>query len=229
MVRINVNRLNYIRHISGVWLVVLRLDASIRGSPSWASGTGWNSRRPCSSSPFRCPSWRLSFRTASRIAARRETGEALKRRMIRHRFARRRRHGRAARHRLLGHVANLRLGSLRLVLRNLDTGSACRYLTPMSPTTRITVGGAPEGFDARLLLDEADRSGGRVVHVARDDKRMQAMREALAFFAPGMPVFTFPSWDCLPFDRVSPNPDISAARMATLAALTHAMPRASCC
>jgi transcription-repair coupling factor (superfamily II helicase) len=94
----------------------------------------------------------------------------------------------------------------------------------MSPTTRITVGGAPEGFDARLVLDEADRSGGRVVHVARDDKRMQAMREALAFFAPGMPVFSFPSWDCLPFDRVSPNPDISAARMATLAALTHAMP-----
>jgi len=94
----------------------------------------------------------------------------------------------------------------------------------MSPTDLITVGGAPEGFDARLLLDEADRSGGRVVHVARDDKRMQAIREALAFFAPGMPVFTFPSWDCLPFDRVSPNPDISAARMATLAALTHAMP-----
>jgi transcription-repair coupling factor (superfamily II helicase) len=94
----------------------------------------------------------------------------------------------------------------------------------MSPATRITVGGAPEGFDARLLLDEADRSGGRVVHVARDDKRMHAMREALAFFAPGMPVFSFPAWDCLPFDRVSPNPDISAARMATLAALTHAMP-----
>jgi transcription-repair coupling factor (superfamily II helicase) len=90
---------------------------------------------------------------------------------------------------------------------------------PVSPMSRITVGGAPEGFDARLILDEADRSGGRVVHVARDDKRMQAMREALAFFAPGMPVFSFPSWDCLPFDRVSPNPDISAARMATLAAL----------
>jgi transcription-repair coupling factor (superfamily II helicase) len=94
----------------------------------------------------------------------------------------------------------------------------------MSPTMRITVGGAPEGYDARLLLDEADRAGGRVVHVARDDRRMQAMREALAFFAPGIPVFLFPSWDCLPFDRVSPNPDISAARMATLAALTHAMP-----
>ncbi len=92
-------------------------------------------------------------------------------------------------------------------------------------TTHITVGGAPEGFDARVLLDEAAKGDGRVVHVARDDKRLAAMREALAFFAPDLPVFTFPGWDCLPYDRVSPNPDVSAARMATLAALTHGMPR----
>jgi len=88
----------------------------------------------------------------------------------------------------------------------------------------ITVGGAPEGFDARLILDEIGRSGGPVAHVARDDKRMEAMRAALAFFAPDMPVLTFPAWDCLPYDRVSPNPDISAARMATLAALVHRLP-----
>jgi len=95
----------------------------------------------------------------------------------------------------------------------------------MSPANRITVSGAPEGFDARLILDEADRQGGVVIHVARDDRRLAAMREALGFFAPGLPVVGFPSWDCLPYDRVSPNPDISAARMATLAALVHAMPK----
>ena len=44
-----------------------------------------------------------------------------------------------------------------------------------------------------------------------------AMADALAFFSPDMPVVRFPAWDCLPYDRVSPNPDISAARMATLA------------
>ena len=37
-------------------------------------------------------------------------------------------------------------------------------------------------------------------------------------------MLTFPAWDCLPYDRVSPNPDISATRMATLAALVHGMP-----
>ncbi|WP_417472116.1 transcription-repair coupling factor [Leisingera sp.] len=89
----------------------------------------------------------------------------------------------------------------------------------------ITMGGAPEGFDARLILKEVQSSGAPLLHVARDDKRMEAMRAALAFFAPDMPVFVFPGWDCLPYDRVSPNADISAARMATLAALVHEMPR----
>ncbi|MBR9836791.1 MAG: transcription-repair coupling factor [Rhodobacteraceae bacterium] len=90
--------------------------------------------------------------------------------------------------------------------------------------SRIIMGGAPEGFDARLVLAEAAKAGGPVIHIARDDKRMAAMAEALAFFAPDMPVVRFPAWDCLPYDRVSPNPDISAARMATLAGLVHGMP-----
>ncbi len=94
----------------------------------------------------------------------------------------------------------------------------------MTELTRITVGGAPEGFDARLILKEIQRRAAPVLHVARDDKRMAAMQAALRFFAPDMPVITFPAWDCLPYDRVSPNADISAARMATLAGLVHGMP-----
>lgn len=93
----------------------------------------------------------------------------------------------------------------------------------MNTPNHITVSGAPEGFDAKLILDEV-ASRGPVLHVARDDKRMAAMQAALRFFAPEMPVLVFPSWDCLPYDRVSPNADISAQRMATLAALIHGMP-----
>ncbi|MEQ3670265.1 transcription-repair coupling factor [Pseudophaeobacter sp.] len=89
----------------------------------------------------------------------------------------------------------------------------------------ITMGGAPEGFDARLILDELAKSSQPVLHIARDDKRMEAMRAALAFFAPEMPVLIFPGWDCLPYDRVSPNADVAAARMACLAALVHQMPK----
>ncbi|WP_421704103.1 transcription-repair coupling factor [Aliiroseovarius sp.] len=89
----------------------------------------------------------------------------------------------------------------------------------MAGPTHITLSGAPEGFDARLLLKELDRGTGPVIHVARDDKRLAAMQAALSFFAPHVPVLSFPGWDCLPYDRVSPNADVSAARMATLAGL----------
>ena len=85
----------------------------------------------------------------------------------------------------------------------------------MSQPEHITLGGAPEGFDARLLARELEKRGAPVVHVARDDKRLAEMRAALAFLAPGVTVLDFPAWDCLPYDRVSPHADISAARMAT--------------
>ncbi len=91
--------------------------------------------------------------------------------------------------------------------------------------SRLTIGGAPEGYDARLILKEIEKSGKPVVHIARDDRRMVAIKEALRFFAPDMPIVEFPSWDCLPYDRVSPNANISAARMATLAGLVHGMPK----
>ncbi|MFT6945164.1 MAG: transcription-repair coupling factor (superfamily II helicase), partial [Yoonia sp.] len=93
----------------------------------------------------------------------------------------------------------------------------------MTNPKHITVSGAPEGYDAQLILAELSK-GVPVVHVARDDKRLAATQSALAFFAPDVPVFVFPAWDCLPYDRVSPNTDISAARMATLAGLVHGMP-----
>jgi transcription-repair coupling factor (superfamily II helicase) len=94
----------------------------------------------------------------------------------------------------------------------------------MSQSRHIGVGGVPEGFDARVVLREMEKSARPALCILRDDKRLEAMRAALAFFAPDVAVMSFPAWDCLPYDRVSPNADVSATRMATLAALCHAMP-----
>lgn len=82
-----------------------------------------------------------------------------------------------------------------------------------------TIGGAPEGFDAHLLAQAVAQQKGPILHIARDDNRLAAMKTALQFFAPSLPAFVFPSWDCLPYDRVSPNAEVSAARMAVLATL----------
>ncbi|WGI20465.1 transcription-repair coupling factor [Amylibacter sp. IMCC11727] len=82
-----------------------------------------------------------------------------------------------------------------------------------------TIGGAPEGFDAHILAQALTTHNKPILHVSRDDARLAAMQTALQFFAPEIPVFVFPAWDCLPYDRVSPNAEISAARMAVLATL----------
>ncbi|MCZ0960883.1 transcription-repair coupling factor [Paracoccus benzoatiresistens] len=84
----------------------------------------------------------------------------------------------------------------------------------------LILSGAPEGYDAALIAREAAR-GAPVIHIARDDRRMAAMRAALAFMAPDLAVLDFPAWDTTPYDRVSPSPDIQAARMATLAGLAQ--------
>ena len=83
----------------------------------------------------------------------------------------------------------------------------------------IRVHSAPEGFDALLLARRRAEFAGPVLHATRDDARMARLAEALAFFAPEAEVLRFPAWDCLPYDRVSPNAVLVSERVATLARL----------
>ena len=79
--------------------------------------------------------------------------------------------------------------------------------------------GAPEGWDAVLLARRGAEHKGPLLHITRDDARMARLAEALAFFAPDAEVLRFPAWDCLPYDRVSPNPALVSERIATLSRL----------
>src|SRR5712675_872694 len=90
----------------------------------------------------------------------------------------------------------------------------------------VTLFGAPEGYDAAAI-------GGIVaeghtlpwLHVCRDDGRMARFAAALAFFHPELATLTFPAWDCLPYDRVSPNGEIASRRIDTLTRLAGAEER----
>ena len=84
---------------------------------------------------------------------------------------------------------------------------------------RLDLVGAPEGYDALIMSDIVRGRGGLSVFVARDGSRLAAFAEAFAFFAPEVEVLRFPSWDCLPYDRVGPSPAVAAARMTTLSRL----------
>ncbi|WP_428621891.1 transcription-repair coupling factor, partial [Reyranella sp.] len=85
---------------------------------------------------------------------------------------------------------------------------------------RWTVAGLPEGADALVLAELARTTGGRdILHVARDGQRLERLQDGLRFFAPDREVLVFPAWDCLPYDRMSPHPDIVAERLETLVRL----------
>ncbi|WP_421998733.1 transcription-repair coupling factor [Reyranella sp.] len=85
---------------------------------------------------------------------------------------------------------------------------------------RWTVAGLPEGADALALAELARTTGGQdILHVARDGQRLERLQDGLRFFAPEREVLVFPAWDCLPYDRLSPHPDIVAERLETLVRL----------
>ena len=85
----------------------------------------------------------------------------------------------------------------------------------------VTLFGAPEGHDAAAIGGLVAR---RWLHVCRDDGRMAHFAAAVAFFHPRLEVLTFPAWDCLPYDRVSPNGEIVSRRIDTLTRLATAPP-----
>lgn len=81
----------------------------------------------------------------------------------------------------------------------------------------LTIGGAPEGYDALILGEALKKRGGTSLFIARDASRAAAFESAWQFFAPSIPALRLPAWDCQPYDRISPSPRVAARRAATLA------------
>ncbi|MGZ6042215.1 MAG: transcription-repair coupling factor, partial [Asticcacaulis sp.] len=89
-------------------------------------------------------------------------------------------------------------------------------------TRALTLSGCPEGFDAMVCADLARGAGNGVsVFVARDFGRLNAVIDQFRFFAPELETLTFPAWDCLPYDRMSPTPGVVASRMYALSKLAQ--------
>lgn len=90
----------------------------------------------------------------------------------------------------------------------------------------VTLAGVPDGAESYALarlLAESRAQGLALVFVARDATRMAMVSEALQFFDPEVEILQLPAWDCLPYDRVSPNSAISARRLLALGQLARGM------
>jgi transcription-repair coupling factor (superfamily II helicase) len=90
----------------------------------------------------------------------------------------------------------------------------------------VTLTRVPDGLEGLVVGDLARDAGARdgrpsLLVICRDGVRMQRLEAALAFFAPDVHVLSLPSWDCRPYDRVSPNAVVVARRMTTLSHLAR--------
>lgn len=101
------------------------------------------------------------------------------------------------------------------------TKSLGEAISPLSVgISRIVEGQEPLVLAELLdLLSKVDEGKHDVIHICRDDRRLAALKEGLEFFSPAVKVLSFSAWDCVPYDRSGPRPEIIAERIATLAQL----------
>lgn len=84
---------------------------------------------------------------------------------------------------------------------------------------KYTLGNIPRGAEGYALARLWQESPAALIYVAASDRDMEQMQAALSFFAPDAEVLFFPAWDCLPYDRASPNASLVAERLVTLSQL----------
>lgn len=90
---------------------------------------------------------------------------------------------------------------------------------PIPALARQHFSGVAEGAEG-LVFESLREAGKRtLLFVARDDARMHTLAETLPFFLKGVEILTFPAWDCLPYDRISPHHQVVSERMQTLSRL----------
>ena len=89
---------------------------------------------------------------------------------------------------------------------------------PVTPT--LTYASVIPGSEA-FVLAELLRKHHTIIHIMLDDMHMARTEATLAFFFPEVDILNLPAWDCIPYDRISPNNTITSQRIATLSRLLH--------
>src|SRR5882724_1731017 len=99
-------------------------------------------------------------------------------------------------------------------------------LNPILPgnDARVVKWGKLYGAAPALAIAEAaPRAGGPLIVIARNSREAETLSEEVRFFAgTGLNVRVFPDLETLPYDSFLAHPDITSARLATLAELPRA-------
>ena len=82
------------------------------------------------------------------------------------------------------------------------------------------LGEIPEGSEPLLINEISENLDNNILIIARDLKRYQQLKDGLEFFL-NKDVLFYPQWDCVPYDRISPNKLITSKRLETLSRLSN--------
>lgn len=90
-----------------------------------------------------------------------------------------------------------------------------KKITSQTKTLSSVADGA-EAFVIKNLLQTAKND---ILFVASDGATLEQTATMLRYIEPSVEVFSFPAWDTVPYDRISPNSNIIARRVDVLAQL----------
>ena len=87
------------------------------------------------------------------------------------------------------------------------------------PSEIKTLSSSADGAEAFVLKALLNNAKNDILFVAADGAGMEQTASILRYISPETEVLTFPAWDTVPYDRISPNSSIIAARVDVLAHL----------
>ncbi|MBQ8465199.1 MAG: transcription-repair coupling factor [Alphaproteobacteria bacterium] len=76
-----------------------------------------------------------------------------------------------------------------------------------------------EGYDAFLLGDIYQQNSKDLLYIVSDGVTLETTADLLHTLYPDIEILKLPAWDTVPYDRVSPNIEVTAERVQTLCAL----------
>lgn len=103
-------------------------------------------------------------------------------------------------------------------MSNLKKILAREFYSDISKINNL--GEIPEGSEPLLINEISENLDNNILIIARDLKRYQQLKDGLEFFL-NKGVLLYPQWDCVPYDRISPNKLITSKRLETLSRLSN--------
>ena len=74
----------------------------------------------------------------------------------------------------------------------------------------------PHGSADALFFARFARPGQPLFVLTSNALDAERLREEIGWFAPSLRVHRLPDWETLPYDQLSPHPDLVSERLATL-------------